>query len=490
MGNLKINHAKAWAGILCLFITVLFMNCNTTPDVVEVETIPEKPLIQPPIQELISEFEEKEFTIEKGLTWNFKNGTRIKIPANALVDENGNSLKGKATLKFRDYHDAVDVFLSGIPMGYNDGKGEKGNMETAGMFEMRAEVNGKNVALKNDVTVDVRLASHVGDKGYNSYYLNEEARQWEYLAENKAQKNTRKVNLKKQVEELRPEMVFPLDRKYFALDYRVLLDEYFSHKRKQFNDDLMQQKLKEYGLAWLDADSRDGVEYNGKKMPAALMVWKKISKEKIPSWVKNSKCTFLPKGNNQYIMRIEPQGKSYTTDVVVEMVMPVNYLFKLPPEEWANNYQVAFAKFKKEENRMALLSDFTRSLEANSFGIYNYDRIMKEDEAVLLAANFDFKEKFDETISQPDVYYIPGSERALVKYPQYQWKEFPLMPDEKGLLFSLLPGNKLAIYSNKKYAKIDFQKLRNHTTPSHHFDMVTIVENITSVKDIKNALLN
>ncbi len=486
---MKTNFSSLQGLCLALVCLVLW-SCQPNEPTKTVENQPLPDLINPPIPEMVAEFHEKEFQIEKGLTWTFSNGTRIKIPADALVDKEGNPLKGKASLQFRDYHDAVDVFLSGIPMGYDDGKGEKGNMETAGMFELRAKVNGKDAFMKQGEKMDIRLASDVGDIGYNSYYLNEETRQWEYLEANEAKVNTQKVNLKKTVNELRPERVFPLDRKYFALDYHALLDEYFNNKRKDFDDGLMKDQLGKYGLAWLDAQSWDGVVYNGQKQPASLMVWKKLTKTAIPSWVQNGTCEFFNTGGNKYEMKIMNKDETDSTLIKVELVMPVSYLFKLPPEEWANNYQAAFAKFKKEENRMKLMSDFTRSLEAQEFGIYNYDRIMKEDEALILAANFDFKTQFDKNISQPDVYYIPSSERALVKYPEYQWNDFPLMPDDKGLLFSLLPGNKVAVYAQPKYSKIDFDKLRKQETPTYDFEMVTVLNDIKSPADLKKALLN
>ncbi len=453
------------------------------------KTIVESPLIQPPIPEWVPEFISKEFDISKGLNWAMKNGTTIRIPANALMGMDSSSLNGKAILKFRDYHDAVDIFLSGIPMVYQNSKGEPGNMETAGMFEIRAEVNGKNALLKNGKTIKVDLVSRVGSKGYNSYFLNEKKRNWEFLSKNKARVNSKKTEQKKLVNELKPEMVFPLGRKYFALDYRILLDEYFHNDYRKFNDALFQEKLEKYGLSWLDATSKDGVEYNGKKQPASLMVWKKISDEKIPSWVKNSDCSFRKKGGNRYILRIHKKGQNYFTDLEVELVMPVNYLFRLPPEEWAKDYQTAFTKFKKEEKRLAVMSDFFRALPAKQFGIYNYDRIMKEEEAILMVADFNFGKTFDKNVSQPAIYYIPGSERAVVKYPQYQWNDFPLMPEKGGMFFSLLPDNKIAVFKRKDYGRLNFEKIRTMEKPTHEFNMVLNGKDISSGEELKEFLL-
>lgn len=485
MKNLKIILPIVGLALLCSIAAFLFLNKEK-----EVVEVVEEAFINPPIPSLVAEFQEKKFNAEKGITWNFPNSTRIKIPANALMDKDSNAIKGEIVLKFRDYHNAVDVFLSGIPMGYKDSTGLSGNMQTAGMFELRAEINGAEVFLKEGKEAKVELASEVSSKGYNSYYLNEKERAWNYLEPNSAKRNNRKINQKKVVEELRPGIPFPLSRKYFALDYNVLMDVYFKDKRKDFNDDILKQQLEAYGLDWVNSESLDGVVYNGKKKPAALMIWKKVSNNNIPAWAENGTSHFLPIGGNQYNMRIKSKDQKDSTDITVELVMPIGYLFKLPAEEWTNDYKTAFSKFRKEEKRMAMMSDFTRNLNVSNFGVYNYDVIMKEDEALMLAASFDFKTTFDENISQPDVYYIPGTGRAVVKYPQYQWNKFPLMPDKKGMLFSLLPGNKLAIYAKKEYADIPFKELKKAEQANYQFEMATVIENIQSAKDLEKVLLN
>jgi hypothetical protein len=57
-------------------------------------------------------------------------------------------------------------------------------------------------------------------------------------------------------------------------------------------------------------------------------------------------------------------------------------------------------------------------------------------------------------------------------------------------MFSLLPGNKLAIYGRKEYGDIDFKKLKTAEKPAFEFEMITVVESITSAKDLEKALLN
>ncbi len=466
-------------GVAVILCAVFLASCTKETEALSQE---EKPLINPPIPGLEKAFTDKEFDISKGLTWNLKNGGSITVPKNAFKLTTGDPASGKATLRFREYHDAAEVYLSGIPMGYKGG-----TFETAGMFEIRAEQEGQTLELQEEKRINIDLASRVGDKGFNSYALDEELGQWVDEKENNAKKNVNKRRLASKVEDLRPGRKFPLDRKYFALDYNMLMDVYFNHKSKNFNEPLLQEKLKGYGIAWLHSKSYDGVEYAGKPSPASTMVWRKISKADFPSWVKDSECFFEQKNGNTYRMRIKHKNKKDSLDFTVQCIMPLKHLFSLPPEEWANDYKAAFAKFSKEEKRMKLMYDFTRSLELNELGIYNYDRIFKEDDKLLLAASFQYETEFDERVSQPDIVYVPGNKRAVFTYPEYQWEQFPFMPDDNGILFSILPGNILAIYDTKAYKKVDTEALRKQENPAFSFRLKTL-KKIESEEDMRKAL--
>ncbi len=476
--------------LLFLLAAGLLSYCCITGCAIKENTIVEKvepPLIQPPIPSLVQAFETREFDVAKGVVWRFANGTKITIPPNALIRPDSTVHIGKAIVKFRDYHTASDVFLSGIPMNYAEDGRESGNMQTAGMFELRVEAEGQPLLLNDGEKAKVQLATQIGGKGYDAYYLDEAEKKWTYLEPNKARVNQKKKQLRKVVEEIRPGIPFPLNRQYFTLDYNTLRDIYFKDNLKLFDDVLLKQQLESYGLDWLNSESFDGVVYNGVKKPAALMVWKRVGQDEFPDFVENSQSKFFPIGNNQYQMRIINKENTDSVDLKVELVMPLKYLFQLSPEEWANDYQLALNKFKKEEKRMKLMSDFMRNLDVSNFGIYNYDRIMKEDEAVLLLAQFDFRQQFDENVSQPDIYYVPGTGRAVVKYPQSQWDEFPLMPDKQGLLFSLLPDNELVVYDRTSYAKIDFEPLRGKDSPSYKFEM-KYLKKIKTHEDIAKVL--
>lgn len=107
------------------------------------------------------------------------NGSTITIPPNAFVHCEGGDVEGDVDIRFRDFHDNVDVLLSGIPMKY-DSAGTQYNFETAGMFELRGSQNGEELCIKDGKQVLVDLKSTYGD-GFNNYLLDIETGDWAYL---------------------------------------------------------------------------------------------------------------------------------------------------------------------------------------------------------------------------------------------------------------------------------------------------------------------
>ena len=81
-----------------------------------------KPTINPPLEGVNIPYKIYKVIAEKGATLDFKTGSKVVIPKNAFVDENGKLLKGEVELRYREFHDAVDFFVSGIPMINKSGR--------------------------------------------------------------------------------------------------------------------------------------------------------------------------------------------------------------------------------------------------------------------------------------------------------------------------------------------------------------------------------
>ncbi len=143
--------------------------------------------ISPPLQNIKPSFANNRIDASKGGVYTHANGSRISVPAEAFVDQHGQPLSGEVDIKYREMHDFVDFFLSGIPMDY-DSAGVKYQLESAGMVEIYAEQNGERVQIAPGKAFDVELvseikvpASHYGSvPKFNIYRLNTSSRNWEY----------------------------------------------------------------------------------------------------------------------------------------------------------------------------------------------------------------------------------------------------------------------------------------------------------------------
>ncbi len=100
------------------------------------------------------------FTIDptKENTLSTPNGSHFTIPANALVDADGKLITEQVTVEFDQYHSAIDVLASGIPMQY-DTLGESYTFKTAGMFTLEATVQDNPVYVKAGESIAMNLAS-------------------------------------------------------------------------------------------------------------------------------------------------------------------------------------------------------------------------------------------------------------------------------------------------------------------------------------------
>lgn len=143
-----------------------------------------KPCVNPPLAGCNVPYTTYKVIAEKGAALDFKTGSKIVIPKNAFADENGKPLKGEVELRYREFHDAVDFFVSGIPMTY-DSAGVTYQFESAGMMEMLAYQNGKQVNMAPGKSVNVELASNYKGTEYNLYELDTLKNNWSCLGKDK-----------------------------------------------------------------------------------------------------------------------------------------------------------------------------------------------------------------------------------------------------------------------------------------------------------------
>lgn len=144
-----------------------------------------QPYVNPPISEAKANFANFKVQANQGGVYEYENGSKLIVPAEAFLTDAGKLVQGEVDIKYKEYHDFVDFFLSGIPMTY-DSAGVSYNLESAGMIEIYAEQNGRRVKMAPGKSIDVELVSTVRaptmnvPPGYNIYKLDQEKRNWVY----------------------------------------------------------------------------------------------------------------------------------------------------------------------------------------------------------------------------------------------------------------------------------------------------------------------
>jgi hypothetical protein len=161
---------------------------NTAPDgsrpLSEAEFGPKKEpfylpnkLVKPPVYAWDKPKDLYSVNAASGGSITHKSGTRIHIPPGAFVDETGNKVEGEVQIDYREFKDPVDFIFSGIPMTYDSG-GVVNNFQSAGMFEITASQEGRQVYLASDKKVNMDFVSTDSSTSYNFYVLDEKRGNW------------------------------------------------------------------------------------------------------------------------------------------------------------------------------------------------------------------------------------------------------------------------------------------------------------------------
>ena len=144
--------------------------------------------VKPPLSKDIQpQFTNFRVDASQGGVYEYPSGSRLVVPAAAFADDRGKLIEGEVDIRYREMHDYVDFFLTGIPLTY-DSAGVQYHLESAGMIEIYAEKDGKRVQLVPGKNIDVELVSEIIVSSfnlnfiprYNIYQLDTFSREWLY----------------------------------------------------------------------------------------------------------------------------------------------------------------------------------------------------------------------------------------------------------------------------------------------------------------------
>ena len=175
------NRTKIIVVVSVLIIVFLSIrNCSCSPTKTN-----EKPIVtsnnylltNPPLPELDIPYQKFEIDPSQPNELFSKMGAKINIPSDAFLDKDGNVIKGKVEVSFREFYNPLDFYLAGIPMNYNDNGVDK-VLESGGMVELTAKSNKAELFVNPSSKIKVDLFSWTKSKDFNLYDLDKTTGKW------------------------------------------------------------------------------------------------------------------------------------------------------------------------------------------------------------------------------------------------------------------------------------------------------------------------
>ena len=502
-----------------------------------------KTFVNQPLVNVKPTFASYKVNPNEGGVYKYPSGSQVVVPAAAFVNENGQTLSGEVTLHYREMHDFVDFFVSGIPMTY-DSAGVSYNLESAGMIEIFAEQDGKRVMMAPGKTINVELVSNVNTSpslnvppGYNIYKLDEKQRSWVYqdidrmevigdaisgesLNEKSpfypAQKALAERMLAIQVSEAAE--IVKLE-KTIAKQKEPTKPEKANGSDYVFNLD-----LKDIFSPKSDTSTNaDEVELRQLYKKYSKMLWQLSPQETMtPSRLKQEFGTVtglnIKKLNEQaYELELEKGGQS-TKVKVVPVLSGSDYEkafaeFSRDFENWKKQatereaklaaQKAAIAKRFEEEKRLATLSfeervselrkqglDYAANNEiikkkvvnrftASEFGIWNCDRPLPPDMLILAAT---FKDKNGNQFTNHTAYLVDKSRNTVYQFLADTNTELRFNKNSENLLWLITEDNKIAVFRPEQFKAI------NHEKSKFEFVLESVDREIKTEQDIREIL--
>ena len=460
-----------------LLFTLLALSCK--------DAEPEKEaFIRAPFPNLDPEYTNFTFAAEEGGIFSIESGTTLAVPPDIWQNAEGEAVKGDITLKYREFHDALDIFLSGSSLDY-DTAGVQEVFTTAGMFELRAFKDSSEIFIKDNKSLEVKMASYKSDPDFNFYSLDEEAGNWQYAGRSEPEVNPKLQEITDSISKLKSTETINLkESKMFALDYNAILDIYFRNQRIDRESKAPKRKAEKYGLAYSSINGYQDVYFRGIKYQAWEMVWKLENSNRLASWTKKGayidKLTLL--GNNSYYMKIK-SGKDKSITYKVKAVMPLKVLFATAPERWQQEYEQVLERIDEEQRRLETQAEVFRTFQVNTTGYYNWDRIMKIPDNFFVQANYNFNNAIDTELGDYDIYYFLDNKQTFTRFKMRQGDSILMTPERDAILLTVISPTEAAVcYIGEDITSFEqLIKKGNHT-----FNMKAI--KINSKEDILSAL--
>lgn len=154
----------------------------------------------PPSKELEIPFESYLINNSKENIITTSNSTEIIIPKEAILDSNGQPISGDIEIKFREFHNPIEIYQSGIPMKY-DSAGKEYTFESGGMIEIYGFKDGQPVTINPQKPIEIRFKNKDKNTALNLYDYDTVSNKWKYVGKPKFTQQSQEAEIKNTVED-------------------------------------------------------------------------------------------------------------------------------------------------------------------------------------------------------------------------------------------------------------------------------------------------
>lgn len=388
---------------------------------------------------------ENKFTIQdsEDQTLVTLKNSKIYVNKNSFEDNQGNDVQGKIELLFNEYHTQGEIIASKLPMIYKIPEGETYDFESAGMFEIRAFQQGKELKLKKGKSIQVDLVTTNPGK-FNFYNFNENDLAWNMkdtdclpvsnklkqrlLNEQDSLASLSNQQPKKPIELKQGDPVFDIN-----IDYRKYPN------LRDLN-----------GLMWKITETNDSL------------------KTAISSRLFKKKYTFFrlePTENQELEFKLFfINGK----DTITFNGAPVmkGKLLSQQQDKYKELIATIHKNVKRENqihDQIKREKDLLRTFNVDQLGIYNCDRQYNNPKLIELQVNFTY-EGIDSSTNLEDVsvYLIPSAQKVVIRYTDHYFDHFKIDPLENNKIIAILPNNEIYFLSNKDIHELNLFQEKSH----------------------------
>jgi hypothetical protein len=433
--------------------------------------------VNPPIKGFDVPYKSFKVNAEKGGEIKCEKGSKISIPANAFCDKNGKDIKGDVTLKYREFHNPIDFFLSGIPMTY-DSAGKQYTFASAGMLDINGFKDGEPVSIKNGKDIKVLMASYGKGINYNMYALDTIEKRWVYLDKSKpiqapaqqeqptrmladtsmaeqkevaiAKNEVAKIQQEeKKLEEKKPLQPQKADAKLFSFDIEADSKEFpemASYKNVLFQVDANDKNFepKYSKVTWEDATlnrSGTGNNYNftvKKGAESHTFIVHPVFDDK-----------HYAEASKEYDKKYQEYETALTNRKAEEKKQEEAYaaLVKKQEEEAKKAQEEATKRMLAYSTEAGVINTFT----IKKFGVYNCDCPEMSPRGASLAVTY--TDQNNKELAGVSVHLVELGRNAIFTY--YSGNPIKFNPRVDNIAWCVTPDNHIAIYTKDDFKRIN-----------------------------------